>query len=68
MGSYLGPVPATSGPFFSDVHGGQITVIDITEEYLKGARITSIVEDYGISKYAPVIATLLKNPMLILPQ
>ena len=35
MGSYLGPVPATSGPFFSDVHGGQITVIDITEEYLK---------------------------------
>ena len=33
-----------------------------------GARITSIVEDYGISKYAPVIATLLKNPTLILPQ
>ena len=32
-----------------------------------GARITSIVEDYGISKYAPVIATLLKNPILILP-
>ena len=30
--------------------------------------ITSIVEDYGISKYAPVIATLLKNPTLILPQ
>ena len=33
-----------------------------------GARITSIVEDYGVSKYAPVIATLLKNPALILPQ
>ena len=33
-----------------------------------GARITSIVEDYGISKYAPVIAMLLKNPTLILPQ
>ena len=33
-----------------------------------GARITSIVEDYGIAKYAPVIATLLKNPTLILPQ
>ena len=33
-----------------------------------GARITGIVEDYGISKYAPVIATLLKNPTLILPQ
>ena len=33
-----------------------------------GARITSIVEDYGISKYTPVIATLLKNPTLILPQ
>ena len=33
-----------------------------------GARITSIVEDYGISKYASVIATLLKNPTLILPQ
>ena len=29
-----------------------------------GARITSIVEDYGISKYASVIATLLKNPTL----
>ena len=33
-----------------------------------GARITSIVEDYGVSKYTPVIATLLKNPTLILPQ
>mgnify|MGYP004566095753 CR=1 FL=1 len=32
-----------------------------------GARITSIVEDYGVSKYALVIATLLKNPTLILP-
>ena len=29
---------------------------------------TSIVEDYGVSKYTPVIATLLKNPTLILPQ
>ena len=27
-----------------------------------------IVLDYGVSKYAPVIATLLKNPTLILPQ
>ena len=33
-----------------------------------GAGITSIVEDYGVSKYTPVIATLLKNPTLILPQ
>ncbi len=33
-----------------------------------GARITSIVEDYGVAKYTPVIATLLKNPTLILPQ
>ena len=33
-----------------------------------GAKITSIVEDYGISKYVPVIAMLLKNPTLILPQ
>ena len=33
-----------------------------------GARITSIVEDYGVSKYTPVIATLLKNPTLNLPQ
>ena len=33
-----------------------------------GARITSIVEDYGVAKYAPVIATLLKNSTLILPQ
>ena len=32
-----------------------------------GARITSIVEDYGVSKYAPVIASLLKNPPLVLP-
>ena len=33
-----------------------------------GARITSIVEDYGVAKYSPVIATLLKNETLILPQ
>ena len=33
-----------------------------------GAKITSIVEDYGISKYVPVIAMLLKNPTLNLPQ
>ena len=33
-----------------------------------GARITSIVEDYGVPKYAPVIEMLLKNPTLILPQ
>ena len=33
-----------------------------------GARITSIVEDYGVPKYAPVIEMLLKNPNLILPQ
>ena len=32
-----------------------------------GARITSIVEDYGVPKYAPVIEMLLKNPNLILP-
>ena len=32
-----------------------------------GAKITSIVEDYGVSKYATLIATLLKNPALILP-
>jgi len=38
--------------------------------FIKGCRagITSIVEDYGVSKYTPVIATLLKNPTLILPQ
>ena len=50
----------------------EIAVIEITEECGAsskdaGTRITSIVEDYGISKYAPVIATLLKNPTLILP-
>ena len=33
-----------------------------------GAKITSIVEDYGVSKYAPVIATPVENPTLILPQ
>ena len=33
-----------------------------------GAKITSIVEDYGTAKYKPVIASLLKNPPLVLPK
>lgn len=33
-----------------------------------GARITSIVEDYGTAKYKPVIAALLKNSPLVLPK
>lgn len=33
-----------------------------------GAKITSIVEDYGTEKYNPVIATLLQNSPLILPK
>ena len=33
-----------------------------------GARITSIVEDYGIAKYDSVIAGLLKNSPLVLPK
>lgn len=33
-----------------------------------GAKITSIVEDYGIAKYKPVICSLLQNPPLILPK
>ena len=33
-----------------------------------GARITSIVEDYGIAKYKSVIAALLKNSPLVLPK
>lgn len=33
-----------------------------------GAKITSIVEDYGVSKYDPIIAALLQNPALLLPQ
>ena len=33
-----------------------------------GARITSIVEDYGTAKYNSVIAALLKNSSLVLPQ
>lgn len=33
-----------------------------------GARITSIVEDYGTDKYNSVIAGLLKNSTLILPK
>ena len=33
-----------------------------------GARITSIVEDYGTAKYNSVIAALLKNSPLILPK
>lgn len=33
-----------------------------------GARITSIVEDYGTAKYNPVIAALLKNSPLVLPK
>ena len=32
-----------------------------------GARITSIVEDYGTKKYASVIVALLNNPPLLLP-
>ena len=33
-----------------------------------GARITSIVEDYGIAKYNSVIVGLLKNSPLVLPK
>ncbi|MCQ2082187.1 MAG: ORF6N domain-containing protein [Lachnospiraceae bacterium] len=33
-----------------------------------GAKITAIVEDYGIAKYKPMIASLLKNPPLVLPK
>ena len=33
-----------------------------------GARITSIVEDYGTAKYNSVIAALLKNSPLVLPK
>ncbi len=33
-----------------------------------GARITSIVEDYGVTKYNAIIVKLLKNPALVLPQ
>lgn len=32
-----------------------------------GARITSIVEDFGIRKYNPIIKSLLTNPALVLP-
>lgn len=32
-----------------------------------GARITSIVEDFGIQKYDPIIKKLLKNAVLVLP-
>lgn len=32
-----------------------------------GARITSIVEDFGIDKYKSMVAALLKNPTLVLP-
>lgn len=50
-----------------------ITLVDMAQtaglvDLNVGLRITSIVEDYGVSKYTPVIATLLKNPTLILPQ
>ena len=33
-----------------------------------GAKITAIVEDYGTSKYNPMIASLLNNPPLVLPK
>ena len=33
-----------------------------------GARITSIVEDYGTAKYNSVVAGLLKNSPLVLPK
>ena len=32
-----------------------------------GARITSIVEDYGVFKYTPIIELLLQNQTLVLP-
>ena len=32
-----------------------------------GARITSIVEDFGIQKYDPIISKLLTNAVLVLP-
>ena len=32
-----------------------------------GARITSIVEDFGVQKYKPIIKKLLKNAVLVLP-
>ena len=32
-----------------------------------GARITTIVEDFGIQKYDPIIKKLLKNAVLVLP-
>lgn len=32
-----------------------------------GARITSIVEDYGIDKYKPIVNALLQNTVLVLP-
>ncbi len=32
-----------------------------------GAKITSIVEDYGIEKYRFMVKVLLKNPVLVLP-
>ena len=44
-----------------------IPIISLTACHLANTP-TSIVEDYGVSKYTPVIATLLKNPTLILPQ
>ena len=30
-----------------------------------GAKITAIVEDYGITKYKPMIDSLLQNPQLV---
>ena len=33
-----------------------------------GAKITAIVEDYGTAKYKSMIASLLKNPPLLLPK
>ena len=31
-----------------------------------GARVTSIVEDFGVNKYKPLVDSLLKNPPLVL--
>lgn len=33
-----------------------------------GSKITSIVEDYGVVKYKPIIESLLQNPPLVLPK
>ena len=49
------------------IQGAWFDVYKIQTLCVYRTGIVYVVEDYGVSKYAPVIAALLKNPPLVLP-